>query len=111
MMDELLMYRMIALLLFMAGCASVVTTQDDYRARAVQVTRDRAAFDLGCAAQELNVTPLGDETFMTDAYEYQVIYGVTGCGTKASYLARCERTNQVQPKCSALMNSDQKPAP
>src|SRR5688572_2313617 len=81
------------------GCASLATTQADYRDRASTVTRERASFDLSCSSTELVVTPLGDESFMTTAHEYQVVYGVTGCGTKATYLATCERTNKVKPVC------------
>ena len=72
-----------------AGCATTTSNMD--------LVRQRAVFDLGCNSQ-INVVELGNgDTF-----------GATGCGNKASYIVKCE--SNYASSCTAIMNSDGKPA-
>ena len=66
--------------------ASVVYDEDGLR--------DRAAFDLGCKAEELVVTRLGND-----------VGGVTGCGKKASYVSNIHG-NQI----TWIQNSEVNPS-
>lgn len=75
--------------------------------------RDRAAFDTSCAADQLEMTFLGDSTSAGFLVVDRVV-GVTGCGQKLVYVARC--TMNAGPtqaitaqKCVAIQNGDSKP--
>lgn len=75
--------------------------------------RDRAVFDTSCAADQLELTFLGDSTSAGFLVVDRVV-GVTGCGQKLVYVARCTmNAGPTQPitaqKCVAIQNGDSKP--
>ena len=72
------------LALVLGGCASF----GQHKSSAV---RTRAAFDLSCPQDKLQVTPLSNEAMD------RATYGVTGCGKKASYV--------YVPGAGAVLNS------
>lgn len=55
------------------GCASFGSAKSS-------AVRTRAAFDLSCAADKLQVSPLSSEMME------RATYGVSGCGKKATYI-------------------------
>jgi hypothetical protein len=57
----------------------------------------RAAFDTGCAREELQFVRLSDDTV-----------GVTGCGRKLVYIQDCHP--QAAWDCKWVLNSDEEPA-
>jgi hypothetical protein len=59
--------------LLLAGCASFAASKRN-------AVVERAAFDLSCPADKLQITPLSSEAME------RATYGVTGCGKKASYV-------------------------
>ena len=67
-------------MLFVFGCISKAG-----------VVRTRAAFDLSCPEDKVQVTPLSSEVMD------RATYGVTGCGKKATYL--------YTPETGAYLNS------
>jgi hypothetical protein len=56
--------------------------------------RKRAAFDLHCTKDELEITRLDKTT-----------RGVRGCGRQATYLYVCDRPGNAFAECSWVMNS------
>ena len=56
--------------------------------------RPRAAFDLGCTQQQLNVTQLNDTT-----------YGVRGCGRQATYVWSCHNVAGSNSQCDWSLNA------
>ncbi len=72
------------LALVLGGCASFA----QHKSSAV---RTRAAFDLSCPEEKLQVTPLSNEAME------RATYGVNGCGKKASYV--------FLPGAGAVLNS------
>lgn len=59
--------------LSLTGCASFANTKRT-------AVSSKAAFDLGCPAEQLQLTALSSEAME------RATYGVTGCGKKASYI-------------------------
>lgn len=87
----------------LTSCSSSLET---IRRTAVQ----RAAFDLGCPAESLSASPLGDTTHLgrtpqTYGVERTVV-GVTGCQQKAVYVVDCDKPDN----CNAQLNADTRPA-
>lgn len=72
------------------GCASFANQKSS-------AVRTRAAFDMACAADKLQVTPLSSEMME------RATYGVTGCNKKASYV--------YTPSIGAVLNSPIETAP
>lgn len=70
--------------LTLCGCASFAN-------RKTAAVRTRAAFDMACAADQLQITPLSNEMME------RATYGVTGCNKKASYV--------YAPSIGAMLNS------
>lgn len=66
------------------GCASFGSAKSS-------AVRTRAAFDLSCAADKLQVSPLSSEMME------RATYGVSGCGKKATYI--------YAPEGGAILNS------
>ena len=68
------------LMLLLAGCAAQQARWNYQRARD---TRTRAAFDLECPADKLELVPLGT----APVEDWLVVsYGVRGCGRQATYV-------------------------
>jgi hypothetical protein len=57
-----------------------------------QGVRTRAAFDLGCPADKVNIASLG-----SDAMQARYTYGVDGCGKRSTYI--CQRNAFGDPTC------------
>jgi hypothetical protein len=51
----------------------------------IQLTRERAAFDLSCPQDKLNV-----EVLTGNEYNAGATFGVRGCGKKATYIRKDE---------------------
>jgi hypothetical protein len=85
-----------------SGCATPFET---VRARAVE----RASFDLGCPADSLSATKIGDTTRIgatpRDPGVERTVVGIIGCKQKAVYVVDC-----VIGSCNAQLNADTKPA-
>ena len=76
---------LLLLLVALAGCAA--------RANQHQLTR-RAAFDLGCTADQIEVTEIDERT-----------RGVRGCGQQATYVESCDGpVNNSNTTCTWVIN-------
>ncbi len=73
--------RILCALLFLvapSGCGAAIQTANDDSQTSL---RKRASFDMGCPADQLEFEPL--ESYSNG---YVTTWGVTGCGSKATYL-------------------------
>jgi hypothetical protein len=90
----------LGVLIAASGCATPFET---VRARAVE----RASFDLGCPADQLSATKIGDTTRIgatpRDPGVERTVVGVIGCKQKAVYVVDC-----VIGSCNAQLNADTK---
>lgn len=75
----------VAVIAGMASIASGCFSMYQYRSDWERALRSRAAFEMSCPEEQLQITPLTDARFgITDAPLSQ---GVTGCGQKSVYVA------------------------
>ena len=84
-----------------SGCAHVAAATD-----LTAVVRQKASFELSCAATELTITQLTGGQAMSNGFAAtnQKSYGVEGCGKRASYYAYC--TNMMgSQSCDAMQSS------
>lgn len=86
--------------LLAAGCATAHTT--DLR----PLVAAKAAFELGCSAENLKITQLEDKSQgnMAGSVDNKS-FGVEGCGKRASYDASCVRPMMMNETCAANQTS------
>jgi len=82
-----------------------VQLDDGYK----KVVVDRAVFELGCPAEQITATFLGDVTSAGVMTSDRVI-GLTACGKQLVYVARCtmstvDSVNIISQRCVAIFNS------
>lgn len=104
-----------AVSMFAAACATSqqapstpltpVQLDDGYK----KVVLERAVFELGCPAEQITATFLGDAASAGVMTTDRVI-GLTACGKQIVYVARCtmstvDSINIVSQRCVAIFNS------
>lgn len=98
-----------ALGLVITATLACTASREQTRGTAVE----RAAFDLGCPAEQLSATQLGDTVVIGRSQQTagveRTVLGVSGCGKKAVYVVECV-TGIGESRCNAIMNADEKPA-
>ncbi|HAZ13693.1 MAG: hypothetical protein A2X86_16435 [Bdellovibrionales bacterium GWA2_49_15] len=67
----------VVLPILLSSCANI----EQINARRKEIVLSRATFDLDCAKEKIEVTPIASR-----AQEASDTFGVTGCGKRATYL-------------------------
>lgn len=80
------------------GCCVVIVAGCSTLAGRLELLKNRAAFDMDCPKEQLQLTDLGGQN----------TYGVSGCGKRATYVGNNCRGSAAKSYCQWLLNTDDK---
>jgi hypothetical protein len=112
-----ILVRLVCLALLVTGCATAsapppTALSAAERASAYEdAARGRATFELSCPKEQIQTTPLG-EWASAGLMTADRVVGVTGCGRKLVYVARCtwsspDGVSIAGKSCVAFLDSDE----
>jgi hypothetical protein len=104
-----------AVLVGSSGCASAPSqpalSRAQMEAAYEDAARDRASFELSCPKEQIGTTPIG-QSANAGLMTVDRVVGVTGCGRKVVYVARCTWSSPdgvivTGKSCVAFLDSDE----